>query len=59
MKQEPFLTVVFEIPLVDMNEETLPIPSINYVVEVSMRSSIFASSINLIKMFGQTLEIEC
>ncbi len=49
----------FEMPLVDMDEETLQIPEIEYSAEFSLNSSIFASLINQLKMFGETLEIAC
>ena len=35
----------FEMPLVDMDEETLQIPDIEYTAEFSLNSSVFASLI--------------
>ena len=46
-------------PLVDMDEETLQIPDIEYTAEFSLNSSVFASLINQLKTFGETVEIDC
>lgn len=49
----------FEMPLVDMDEETLQIPEIDYTAEFSLNSSVFSSLINQLKTFGETVEISC
>lgn len=49
----------FEIPLVDIDEELLAIPSMEYQAELSLSTDKFASLITQLKDFGETLEIEC
>ena len=49
----------FELPLVDMDEEALQIPEIEYSAEFSLNSSVFASLINQLKTFAETVEISC
>ena len=49
----------FQVPLIDMDVETMEIPAIEYSAEFSLSSATFASLITQLKMFGETLEIEC
>ena len=49
----------FEIPLVDLESELLAIIELDYQAEISFPSTYFASIINQLKMFGDTMEIEC
>lgn len=49
----------FEIPLLSIESETMEIPDIEYAAEISISSSHFAGIINQLKMFGDTMEIQC
>lgn len=49
----------FQVPLIDMDVETMEIPAIEYSAEFSLSSATFASLITQLKMFGETLEIQC
>ena len=49
----------FEIPLIDMECETMHIPEIEYQAEFTIPSSNFASIVNQLKMFGDTMDIKC
>ena len=49
----------FEIPLIDIEEELLAIPSMEYQAELSLSTDKFANLISQLKDFGETLEIEC
>ena len=49
----------FEIPLIDIDVETMGIPDIDYQAEFSIPSINFAILINQLQMFGDTLQIEC
>lgn len=49
----------FEIPLMDLEYEMMGIPAIESQAEISICSANFANIINQLKLFGDTLEIEC
>jgi proliferating cell nuclear antigen PCNA len=49
----------FELPLMDIDEEMMQIPEIEYQAEFALSSSNFANMINQMKMFGDCLEIKC
>lgn len=49
----------FEIPLVDVEEEILSIPDMEYQAELSLSTDKFANLISQLKDFGETLEIQC
>jgi len=49
----------FEIPLIDIDEELMSIPETDYQAEFSLSSSNFASLMTQMKLFGDTLQIEC
>jgi len=49
----------FEIPLMDIDSEMLIIPAVEYQAEFSIASANFSSIINQLKMFGDTMDIEC
>jgi len=49
----------FEIPLMDLDEEMMEIPPMEYQAEFSLPSSNFASLVSQMKMFGDTLQFEC
>ena len=49
----------FEIPLVDIETELLGIIELDYQAEITFPSTYFASIINQLKMFGDSMEIEC
>jgi hypothetical protein len=49
----------FELPLIDIDEEGLQIPEIEYTAELAMQSSQFADIVTQLKMFGDTMEVQC
>lgn len=49
----------FELPLIDMDTEMMHIPSMEYKADFSLPSNTFATLIDQLKMFGETLRIEC
>jgi proliferating cell nuclear antigen len=49
----------FEIPLINIEEELLSIPNMDYQAELSLSTDKFANLISQLKDFGETLEIEC
>jgi len=49
----------FEIPLIDIEDTLLEIPDIEYAAEFSITSAHFASIVGQLKMFGDTINIEC
>jgi len=49
----------FEIPLMDLDTEIMAIPESDSDAEFSISSSNFASIINQLKLFGETIEINC
>jgi len=58
-KKEEVFDKDFEIPLVDVEEEMLSIPDIEYQAELSLSTDKFANLISQLKDFGETLEIQC
>jgi proliferating cell nuclear antigen len=49
----------FEIPLMDIDSETMDIPAIDHQAEITISSYHFASIVNQLKMFGDTMDIQC
>lgn len=49
----------FEIPLIDLECDTMTIPDMDYQAELSMPSSSFATLISQLKTFGETLDFVC
>jgi proliferating cell nuclear antigen len=49
----------FEIPLVDLDYEALSVPEIDYQAEFTLPSGHFTALINQLKIFGDSLEINC
>jgi len=49
----------FEIPLIDLTEEHMEIPEMDFQAEIVLPSSTFASIIQQLKLFGETIEITC
>uniref|UniRef100_A0A6C0I0G7 Proliferating cell nuclear antigen PCNA N-terminal domain-containing protein n=1 Tax=viral metagenome TaxID=1070528 RepID=A0A6C0I0G7_9ZZZZ len=49
----------FEIPLIDITEDHVTIPEIDFQAEILLPSSIFASIIQQLKLFGESLDIKC
>lgn len=49
----------FEIPLIDLTEEHMSIPEMDFQAEIVLPSSIFASIIQQLKIFGETIDISC
>ena len=49
----------FELPLMEIDTEMMHIPSMEYKADFSLPSNTFATLIDQLKMFGETLRIEC
>jgi len=49
----------FQSPLVDIESETMTIPEVEYAAEFTLPSGNFATLINQLKLFGDTLDIDC
>jgi len=49
----------FEIPLIDIESEIVEIPPIEYSAEFSLSSINYSNIVNQLKLFGDTMEIEC
>jgi len=49
----------FELPLMELDEETMAIPAIDYQAEFSLPSANFASIVNQLKLFGDTMDVSC
>ena len=49
----------FEIPLVDIDSETMDIPTVEYQAEFSLPSVNFNNLMNQLKMFGENMDVDC
>jgi proliferating cell nuclear antigen len=49
----------FQCPLIDIDSETMQIPSTEYAAEFSLPSAIFSTLIHQLKSFGDSLDIDC
>lgn len=49
----------FELPLIDIEEDGMQIPDIEYTAELAMLSAQFAGIVTQLKMFGDTMEVKC
>jgi proliferating cell nuclear antigen PCNA len=49
----------FEIPLMEIDSETMDIPVKDHQAEITLSASHFASIVSQLKMFGDTMEIQC
>ena len=49
----------FEIPLMDLEHDIMGIPDTDYNADFSLCSANFANIINQLKLFGDTLDVEC
>lgn len=49
----------FEVPLIDLEMEFMQIPEIDYQAEFSLPAGTFASIVNQLKMFGESMDITC
>jgi proliferating cell nuclear antigen len=49
----------FEIPLIDIESEVVEIPPIEYAAEFSLSSINYSTIVNQLKLFGDTMDIEC
>jgi proliferating cell nuclear antigen PCNA len=49
----------FSVPLMDLDVDTLSIPEMEYQAEFNLASANFASLMNQLKLFGDTMGIEC
>jgi proliferating cell nuclear antigen PCNA len=50
---------MFEIPLMDLDIDAMEIPLMDYEAEFSLPSHIYASLMSQLKLFGETMNIEC
>jgi len=50
---------MFEVKLMDIDEEQLGIPDMEYEVDIKLNSIGFEKIMNQLNMFGEALEIEC
>lgn len=49
----------FELPLMDIEEDGMCIPEVDYTADLSMLSVQFSAIITQLKMFGDTMEVKC
>ena len=49
----------FEIPLMAIDNDLMSIPAIEYQAEFSIPSANFAALVNQLRLFGDTMQIEC
>ena len=49
----------FDMPLIELDSDLLDIPEIDYDVEMSLQSADFAELIHQLRIFGDTLDMEC
>lgn len=49
----------FELPLIDVEEEMMQIPEMEHTAELSMQSAQFANIITQLKMFGDSMDVQC
>ena len=49
----------FELPLMEIDCELMQIPDTNSDADLSINSAVFANLINQLKLFGETIEIQC
>ena len=49
----------FEMPLIDLDMDTMEIPVTEYQAEFSLPSNIYASLMSQLKLFGDTMDIDC
>jgi len=49
----------FEVPLVDLDTEIMGIPEMEYEAEFTLPSAHFAGLVNQLKMFGDSMDIQC
>ena len=49
----------FEMPLIDVDAEMMEIPAIDYQAELSLSSTHFYGLVHQLKMFGDTMDIQC
>jgi proliferating cell nuclear antigen len=49
----------FELPLMDIEEDAMQIPEIEYNAELAMQSAQFADIVTQLKMFGDTMDVQC
>jgi proliferating cell nuclear antigen len=49
----------FEVPLIELESDLMEIPVIEYQAEMSLPSTNFASIVSQLKMFGDTMDVEC
>jgi len=56
---KPYFDKHFELPLIDIEEDGMQIPTIEYVAELAMQSAQFAGIVTQLKMFGDTMDVQC
>ena len=49
----------FEMPLIDLDMELMTVPEMDYQAEFALPSTNFYNLINQLKLFGETMDIDC
>jgi proliferating cell nuclear antigen len=49
----------FELPLIDIEDELMQIPEMEHTAELTMQSAQFANIIAQLKMFGDSMDVQC
>jgi len=49
----------FEMPLIDLDMDIMEIPEMDYEAEFSLPSSIYANLISQLKLFGDSMDVDC
>lgn len=49
----------FELPLIELENDAMEIPPIEYQAEITLSSQHFAGIVGELKMFGDTIDIQC
>ena len=49
----------FEMPLIDLDVDLMTVPELDYQAEFTLPSTNFYNLINQLKMFGETMDIDC
>lgn len=50
---------MFEMPLIDLDVDIMEIPDMDYEAEFAMPSQIYANLMSQLKLFGETMDIDC
>jgi proliferating cell nuclear antigen len=59
LEKPSMLNKAFEIPLIDLDTDTMCIPVVDYEAELTLPSAHFAGLVNQLKLFGDSMDIQC